>query len=210
MKIYKAIVTITIPIFILMVFASILTTKQYLFISKGMYKEHSEITFDHDFAADRIMGYLNYQYDELQYKFEDDSDAFRETEIDHMVDVKNLYTNLRITAAISLVIGISISVIIYKKSKKEFYETYKAMYLWPMFFVLFVGGYVLVDFGAAFTVFHQLFFTNDDWILYSTDTLIQLLPQNFWMVSGLMILVLFSLTMGSITFYATKKARMYH
>ncbi len=63
---------------------------------------------------------------------------------------------------------------------------------------MFVGGYLIIDFDTAFTVFHQMFFTNDDWILYSNDVLIILLPTNFWMVSGLIILALFSSTIGLI------------
>ena len=119
MKIYKLIITITIPIFILMLFASILTTKQYLLVSKGLYESHNDITFDHDLASDKIMGYLNYRYDELQYDFEDGSPAFRQIEIDHMEDVKDLYTGLRLVALGSLIIGVSLSIFLYKKDKKE-------------------------------------------------------------------------------------------
>jgi len=207
MKIYKLIITITIPIFILMLFASILTTKQYLLVSKGLYESHNDITFDHDLASDKIMGYLNYRYDELQYDFEDGSPAFRQIEIDHMEDVKDLYTGLRLVALGSLIIGVSLSIFLYKKDKKEFYSTYKSMYLWPMFFVIFVGGYVLIDFGAAFTAFHGIFFRNDDWQLLTSDTLIQMLPINFWMVSGIIILLSFSGSMVGIYYWATKSLR---
>lgn len=113
-----------------------------------------------------------------------------------MVDVKNLYTMLRVSALISLIVAVSLSYVLYKKDYKEFYKTFKNIYFAPMFFVLFVGGYLLIDFNTAFTAFHQIFFTNDNWILYSTDVLIILLPQNFWMISGGIILVLFSLSMG--------------
>ena len=88
----------------------------------------------------------------------------------------------------------------YKYDKGELYKTYKSMYLGPLLFVIFVGGYLLIDFNTAFTAFHQMFFTNDDWLLYNTDVLIILLPQNFWMVSGLIILTLFSGTIALIYF----------
>lgn len=207
MKFYKIIISITIPIFLLMLFASMLTTKQYLLVSKGRYFSHERITFDHDYAADRIMGYLNYRYDELQYNFENGEPAFRQIEIDHMVDVKNLYTNLRITAGISLILGIFSSIILYKKDKRNFYETYKNLYLWPMFFVIFVGGYVIIDFNAAFTAFHKIFFTNDDWILTFNDTLIMLLPSDFWMVSGIIILVLFSVSIAGISYFSSNQLK---
>ena len=72
------------------------------------------------------------------------------------------------------------------------------MYVGPALFVSFVGGYILIDFNTAFGVFHRIFFRNDDWILRYDDALIELLPTTFWMVSGIIILVLFSLSMGLI------------
>jgi len=200
MKIMKFIISITIPIFLILLFANILTTKPYLAISKGLYESHQDITFDHDYAIERIMGYLNYQYDDLYFgATEDDTiNLLRDTEISHMVDVKNLYTALRIFGLFSLTLALSLSYVMYKKDKYELYKTYKNIYVGPLFFIMFVGGYILIDFDTAFTTFHKIFFTNDDWILYSTDALIQLLPQEFWMVSGLIILILFSISIGVI------------
>ncbi len=202
MKIYRMIISVLLPFFLLIFFASLLTTKPYLQISKGLYESHEDVYFDHDYAVDRIIGYLNYRYDDLEFGVDesDDTVILRETEIDHMVDVKNLYTTLRVSALISLIVAVSLSIMLYKKNYKEFYKTFKNIYFAPMFFVLFVGGYLLIDFDTAFTAFHQMFFTNDDWILYSTDVLIILLPQNFWMISGGIILVLFSLSMGLLYF----------
>jgi len=200
MRVIRIVIGITVPIFLIMLFASLLTTTPYLMISKGLYDSHDEIDFDHDYAADRIMGYLNYRYDDLICD-EDATDNcyyMRDTEISHMVDVKNLYTMLRLVALGSLIVGVSLSIYVYKKDKEELYKAYKYIYVGPALFVLVLGGYIIVDFNAAFTAFHQLFFTNDDWILYSTDVLIRLLPSNFWMVSGLIILVLFSLSLGLI------------
>ncbi len=200
MKALRIITQITLPVFLLMLFASFLTTKPYLIVSKGLYASHQEITFDHDYAADRIMGYLNYRYDDLEFGAtkDDESLLLRDIEIRHMVDVKNLYTTLRVVAILSLIIAVSLTFVMYKFNKKELYNTYRYMFVGPAMFVSFVGGYILIDFQTAFTAFHKLFFTNDDWILYRDDALIQLLPQNFWMVSGIIILILFSLSLAII------------
>ena len=200
MKIAKVAIWITVPFFLLILFASFLTSKPYLLFSKGLYDSHDNVFFDHDYAVDRIAGYLNYRYDNLEFGIDenDDSVIMRDLEISHMVDVKNLYTYLRVAAVTSLIIAVSLSYMMYKVDRKELYKTYKSIYLGPLLFVLFVGGYLIIDFNAAFTAFHQIFFTNDDWLLYSTDVLIILLPQNFWMVSGIIILVLFSGTIGLI------------
>ena len=198
MKIYKIIINITIPIFLLMLFASILTTKQYLLISKNKYSSHENVDFDHDFAADRIMGYLNYRYNDLLFgeNADDDSILMRDTELSHMKDVKNLYTGLRLIALGSLIIGVSLSVYVYRKDKEQFYKTYKRMYIGPILFSIFLGTFIAIDFDSIFTIFHKTFFTNDDWQLYSTDALIILLPFNFWLVSASIILGLFVSSLG--------------
>ena len=200
MKIAKVAIWITVPFFLLILFASFLTSKPYLLLSKGLYDSHDNVFFDHDYAVDRIAGYLNYRYDNLEFGIDenDDSVIMRDLELSHMIDVKNLYTYLRVAAITSLIIAVSLSYMMYKVDKKELYKTYKSIYLGPLLFVLFVGGYLIIDFNAAFTAFHQIFFTNDDWLLYSTDVLIILLPQNFWMASGIIILCLFSGTIGLI------------
>ena len=202
MKIIRIIISILIPFFLLIFFASLLTSKPYLLLSKGLYDSHDDVYFDHDYAIDRIAGYLNYRYDNLEFGLDefDDSVIMRDLEISHMVDVKNLYTGLRVVALCSLGIAISLSFVLYKKDNNELYETYKNIYLGPMFFVIFLGVSFIIDFNGAFTVFHKIFFSNDDWILYSTDVLIILLPLNFWMISGIIILMLFSLTLGIIYF----------
>ena len=202
MKAIRVIISILIPFFLLIFFASILTTKPYLTISKGLYESHEDVYFDHDYAIERIAGYLNYRYDNLEFGIDenDDSVILRDIELSHMVDVKDLYTMLRVTALISLIIAVSLSYLVYKKDYNQFYKTFKNMYLAPMMFVIFLGVTFLIDFNAAFNVFHKLFFTNDDWQLYSTDVLIILLPLNFWMVSGTIILTLFSLSLVFIYF----------
>jgi integral membrane protein (TIGR01906 family) len=189
-----------------MFFASLLTTTGYLRLSKGLYASHDDIYYDHDYAIERIMGYLNYRYDDLEFGIDenDDSIIMRDTELSHMVDVKNLYTMLRLLALGSLIIGVSLSYVQYKKNRKELYKTIKLLPFGPIAFIVVVGGYMVIDFNTAFRIFHELFFTNDDWILYSDDVLILLLPQNFSMVSGLIILILFSLSIGTI-YYLNEK-----
>lgn len=198
-KISKVLIWITVPFFLLILFASILTTKPYLLLSKGLYESHDDVYYNHNYGIDRIIGYLNYEYDDLEFGVSeyDDTVIMEDIEISHMVDVKVLYTNLRIGAIISLFISGFLILYLYKYNKEELYKALKNIYLGPMFFVVFVGGYIIIDFNKAFVIFHELFFTNDDWRI-PYNVLLPLLPENFWMVSGLIILVLFSATIGLI------------
>jgi len=40
---------------------------------------------------------------------------------------------------------------------------------------------VLLNFNALFTAFHRVFFIGDTWLFYTSDSLIRLFPQRFWM-----------------------------
>jgi integral membrane protein (TIGR01906 family) len=189
-----------------MLFASLLTTKQYLWLSKDKYASHEDITFDHAYVSDRIMGYLNYRYDDLLIGPNEDDNTllFREVEISHMEDVKDLYTTLRLTGLGGLIIGVSLSFYIYKKDRREFYKTFQNLYVGPMIFIVTLGSYIIIDFQSAFTKFHELFFDNNDWQLYSTDALIQLLPLEFWLVSAVLILLLFSCSLALLRYLSLK------
>ena len=47
--------------------------------------------------------------------------------------------------------------------------------------VVFAAGALIMDFNAAFTVFHEVFFTNDLWIFDpAEDYMIRMLPEGFF------------------------------
>jgi integral membrane protein (TIGR01906 family) len=205
-RLMQVIIYITIPVFLLIFFASLLTTTPYLQLSKGLYSTHEQITYDQDYAIERIIGYLNYRYDDLEFGATegDQTVLLRDVEIRHMVDVKNLYTMLRIGALGSLIIGGGLLLHLYRKNKQVLYHTLKNIHKGPIIFALFLGSAFIIDFNLAFRVFHELFFTNDDWLLYNNDVLILLLPTAFWMVSAFIILVLFLLSMFGINRFNKK------
>lgn len=196
-------------IFIIMVLAQLLTSRWYLSVSEGRYDSHQDITYDHGYVARELIDYLNYRHDDLTFgATESDSTILmRDIEIRHMVDVKNLYTVLRITALISGIIATGLLYYEFKKNKAAFVETLETMFLIPLMFTLFIGTWVLIDFNRLFTRFHELFFTNDDWLLRSNDVLIQLLPSAFWMVSGIIILLGIILIEASI-FIISKRLKL--
>ena len=187
-----------------MLFASLLTTTPYLQLSKGAYASHEEIDYDHDYAIERIIGYLNYRYDDLKFGMnESDSSIIMNFEdIKHMKDVLDVYSMLRLVALSCLIIAVSLSYVLYKKDKDMLYKTYKYMYIGPMFFIVFVGGYIAIDFDTAFTAFHQIFFAEGGWELSGDSVLIRLLPEMFWLVSGVIILVALGLSLALINYFS--------
>lgn len=197
-KVVRAITQIFMLIFLLMAFAQLLTSRLYMNVSEGRYGLHAEITYDHRYVAHQLIDYLNYRHDDLTFgaNAEDSSVLMRDIEIRHMVDVKNLYTLLRVVASLAGIIALSRLWYLYFKDKEELKMTLKTMFVIPLLFTLFLGGWILIDFNLVFTRFHELFFTNDDWILRGDDVLIQLLPSAFWMVSAIIILALLTLSQG--------------
>jgi|LGOV01.1.fsa_nt_gb integral membrane protein (TIGR01906 family) len=206
MRLVKILISITVPLFLLMLFASLLTTKPYLLVSEGLYESHNDIYYDYDYVVDRIIGYLNYQYDDLEFG-SDEFDHYillSDDAIRHMEDVKTLYTSLRIAAVLSFIVGVSLSMYLYKKDKKEFYFTYRSLPLGVIYVIVFIGAYLLIDFNRAFRIFHNILFSNDLWLLDPDDILIVLLPNNFWIVSGFIVLGLFSIAMAIIYYLNSK------
>ncbi len=207
-RLKRGLVQILTLVFILMFFAQLLTSRWYLQVSEGLYASHADITYDHGYVARELIDYLNYRHDDLTFgaTADDPSILMRDIEIRHMEDVKDLYTNLRIVALISGLLAAALLAFDYKKDRREFYLTLRTMFVIPLMFTLFIGTWFLIDFARIFTLFHELFFSNDDWILRSNDVLIQLLPSAFWMVSGLLILVGLMTVEG--VFYATAHRRL--
>ena len=58
---------------------------------------------------------------------------------------------------------------------------------------------MLIDFGAAFRLFHELLFDNDLWILSATDPLIVMLPRTFFFLTGLIIALIYIGLVGGLT-----------
>lgn len=207
----RVLISISLPIVVIMFFATLLTTTPYLNISKGLYPSHADIDYDHDYAADRIMGYLNYRYPDLicDETLTDNCYYMTQGELDHMADVLDVYTMLRIVAIISLIIAISLSLALFKSDRKYFHKTYQTIYVVPAVFILFMGTYILIDFNAAFTMFHDIFFPQGGYLFSSNSVLIRLLPGDFWMVSGVLILGFSAITVALIVFFNNRNYKKY-
>lgn len=122
------------------------------------------------------------------------TEFFNEKEISHMEDVytlfkldrfvyKSLLTFSIFTILICILIGKS-DIFLY--IRKYFLKVYLGILA---FFALLAG-----TFSSSFIYFHEIFFTNDLWILdYETDLMIRILPEEFFLNMFVNVIVLFSL-----------------
>lgn len=115
----------------------------------------------------------------------EEREFFNDREKAHMVDVKNLFIGgLWLRRGAILILAISFLVLI--KTKADWKQ------LLPKSFLITIGSFVgitlaagvlfMTDFHRYFMIFHQIFFTNDLWLLDpDTDLLIRMLPEGFFL-----------------------------
>ncbi len=127
---------------------------------------------------------------------------FNERELSHMVDVKELFK----VGSLIKYIGFTVLTLgclfilgsIYKKHNwKEIAQNLiKGFSLTLLAFCIFITVLIVIislNFESAFTIFHQLFFNNELWILDpQTDLLINIVPLQFFIDIATKIAIMFS------------------
>jgi len=132
-------------------------------------------------------------------------EAFNNREIQHMIDVKDIYVKLNYLKLISLLLIFGIIVL----NRKRY--LLNAMYYstgLSFGFSLILGIMVSINFNKAFIFFHEIAFSNDLWLLDpKTDLLINLLPLSFFINISIHMLILFIALqcLGIFIIYKTKK-----
>lgn len=139
-------------------------------------------------VTEEMMGYLRGNREDLVvYTVVDgeDREFFNDREKAHMVDVQNLFIGglwLRRGAIILFVLAI----IFLLKTKADWRK------LLPQSFLIGTASFITItagagalflsDFNKYFTLFHEIFFDNDLWLLDpNTDLLIRMLPEGFFL-----------------------------
>lgn len=112
-------------------------------------------------------------------------EAFNDREKAHMVDVRALYQHAMIVrwgALGGIILSLALSIV---ERRRHFLSVLSAGLLQvSVLFILFLclqGVWIMADFNGFWTTFHQLFFTNDLWLLNPyTDLMINLFPEAFF------------------------------
>jgi len=77
--------------------------------------------------------------------------------------------------------------------------------IWAPFFLL---GLLVLNFNQVFLVFHQILFNNDAWIFNpSTDPIINVLPEQFFMYCFIFAFLVMEVSIISIYYYSKRKVR---
>lgn len=130
--------------------------------------------------------------------------VFEEREILHMKDVKDLFDKgyrLRNIFLFTSIISMAYMVLF---QRKQLGKTFLISAIWPLVLMIILAILMYIDFYKYFTYFHEIFFTNDLWLLNpKTDILIQMLPLEFFNSIAYKIVVFFTIELTLILIIGT-------
>ncbi len=165
----KLLLIVTIIIFIIL-----LNFRFYVF-NVGYYKEElSKIGVSNEFSEKEITENLNQLVSYIKNNQPLTTSFFNEKEKQHLIDVKNLIDKTIFIFYLSLMLLIIFLYLNKKDLKKPLLYSGISLILIPIFLSL-------INFNFIFIKFHEIFFTNDLWLLNpETDNLIKLFPKQFF------------------------------
>lgn len=115
----------------------------------------------------------------------------------HFKDVQKLIFKVNICLGVSSLLS---AIIIIKCIKDKYFKILKHTSLCLIFIPISLLLPMLINFHSSFTLFHKLFFNNDNWLFDSQfDPIIKFLPQNFFLYMS--ICIISSLILISIILY---------
>ena len=156
---------------------------------------------DLDEITTMLLDYLNDKRDNLDMhveKWGQLKPVFDDRETSHMVDVKNLYAFFEKTMYITFITSAAILIYLFiKDGKTQFFTNAVKGYLSALVVaiilcVIFATAFT-VGFNSFWTLFHEVMFTNDLWLLDPrVSTMINMYPLPFWLVMCTDILIRFA------------------
>jgi integral membrane protein (TIGR01906 family) len=198
-KLIQAVFVFATSMLLLLLSVQAITNQVYFSLHVGRYESHQLVTWDHEFALQEISAYLNGQREDLRFPSTPGGSDVVMTErgLFHMEDVAVLYEQGRVLAALFTVLAVIAGVTLY--DQKNLKRTLKTLWVFPVTLTAFLTIAMLIDFGAAFRLFHELLFDNDLWLLSITDPLIVMLPRTFFFLTGIIIAIIYVLLVGGLT-----------
>ncbi len=140
-------------------------------------------------STEKLLSYLDNKREDLDFRGEfikGEEEFFSQRDKQHMVDVKELFLKGRLLRNLSfLYIVLFLLLLFRKKPLKSQLRKLAGYGVWTVVLgftpVLALLVLMNIDFYKYFTVFHEIFFTNDLWLLNpAEDMLVNIFPQDFF------------------------------
>lgn len=152
-------------------------------------------------VTDKMMDYLIDKRETLDMEAEINGvneEVFGDREKAHMVDVKDLFLQgkeFRDISSLILLIIIIYFMASRKKLLRDWLAQLKLFFVTSFLIVGIVGIMFASNFNKYFTIFHEIFFDNDLWLLDPrTDILINMVPEIFFFQTCMIIIAAFVLS----------------
>lgn len=152
--------------------------------------EHIGMSMDNlMYSTEQLLQYLENKRADLDFKAQftnGPEEFFSQRDKHHMIDVKGLFIKGKVIRNISLLYIISFILLLFWKKNLtgQFRRLAKygiAVAAAGIAPVLVLVVLMNIDFYKYFTIFHEIFFTNDLWLLDpAADRLINIFPQDFF------------------------------
>lgn len=114
----------------------------------------------------------------------------------HFEEVKDIFVSMQVIA-IAAVVLLLVWVLLYRKRKVSNIGWMRMTGIMLLVVASLVGVAVAIDWEATFEIMHQIFFQNDYWLFSAyTDPVITILPSEFFMHCGILIIVLVLIQIG--------------
>ena len=159
------------------------------FYQSNQTSEKLDMSFDDLMrATDHLLAYIVGEKDDLELQVNVNNQPvmmYNQREIDHMVDVRDLFATLVVVQIICYLVFFVSLVVSYFVDRKQL----KAVLFESSKLAVFVFGgavglitlFALVDFNWFWNVFHEVLFDNDLWLLNPrTDRMIVMVPLAFF------------------------------
>ena len=114
-----------------------------------------------------------------------DSTFLSKEEVIHIKDVRNLVL-LSLTI---LIVSLALLIFILFKNKSKIKSLLFTSSLVNIIILILIALPFLINFSSSFTVFHEIFYTNDYWLISSDSDIIKIYPEQFFIDLGIYILI---------------------
>ena len=166
-------------------------------------------------VTDEMMAYLRGNRKDLHVMTViggESREFFNEREIAHMEDVRALFLEGLLVRRIMAVLAVTLILFIAVRRKKDtvyiLARSFQAGSAVIAALMLVLGLVISTDFTKYFTIFHQIFFDNDLWILDpATDLLINIVPEPFFVDTALYIGLIFAVPLAAVLAVSTVYCR---
>ncbi|HEY75596.1 MAG TPA: TIGR01906 family membrane protein [Thermoflexia bacterium] len=113
--------------------------------------------------------------------------AFNERELAHMVDVKRVFWSILWAGVVAgaVVVGGTAALAARPATHPRAPTALMGGSILTLAILVGVGGLMLTQWNVFFTGFHELLFPPGSWTFPTSDTLIRLFPERFWMDVGM-------------------------